>query len=398
MRAIRILLVAVLAIGAAVLVVRSAAVNAWVQKAPDLAARFWPGHPRVIIRSGLEAIGRDAVARRPANPVTVAAIIGSFGNSPLEPDPFVVRGIDAQLRGDEKQSLGAFRAAIARDPRSLAGRYFLADHYVATGNIDAGLDQVSVLSRLVPKTIPTLVPALAKFAQMPGGGVKVKAMLRDNRRIEPYLLDGLAGDAANAGLVMNLWSGGPIDPELPQWQSKMVRTLVEAGNVERAYAVWSRFDGAPTSRPTLVFNPGFDPSEKAPPPFNWTVVSNKAGVAEPSGNAGLRILYYGREDVVLASQTLRLAPGAYRLQMTLVGGAERASVLGWTIDCLASKVRLGRLELTGREGATQERSLDFTVPASCASQHLELRGTAPEFPDTVNAEIGMLKLSRVGSQ
>ncbi|WP_324808162.1 hypothetical protein SH584_02065 [Sphingomonas sp. LY29] len=391
MKTLRLTLVAGMAISALVLVVRTAAVSAWSRQAPDLAAKLWPGHPQVVIRQGLEAIGRSAVDRRDVNRSVVTSVVSAARKSPLSPEPFVVHGINQQQRGKPDEALASLQAAVRRDPRSIPARYFLAERFAETGQIVSGLQQVSVLSKLVPQAGSTLVPALVKYARMPGGERQLRLILRDNPALEPVLLDALAADPANAALVMSLWSGGAVDPAT-NWPKRLLAVLVKAEQIDRAYDVWRRVSGQTGSAPALIFNPTFEAS-KAPPPFNWTLLSSGAGVAEPSAGR-LNILYYGRENAVLAQQLLRLTPGRYRLSMRTTGGSENAAVLGWSINCVGASSALVRIPLRGGD-KSQDRSADFSVPSGCAAQRLELLGSAPEFPDTVNATVENLRLTKV---
>ena len=150
----------------------------------------------------------------------------------------------------------------------------------------------------------------------------------------------------------------------------MIQSLIGAGDYAGAEALWSRIAGV--AKRGLLFNPQFRVSS-APPPYNWTFSTGSSGVAEPSGSGGLDVIYYGRADVTLASQLLRLAPGRYRLAMR-VDGPSRASGLAWTILCVPSKKALLQLPL-GTVGKGPVAGA-FAVPAAdCPAQAIELRGS-----------------------
>src|SRR5262245_20446259 len=175
-RAITVLICALIL---AALVVRSAFVSAYVSQDPSRAAAFWPGHPSVVLASGLVEVGTSAAAARPVNPITVRSMQQAAAKAPLAPEPFLVRGVEAQLGGDAQLALQSFMAARERDPRSVAARYFLADHYLKAGQTQQGLAEISALTRLVPQSLGGIAPQLAAFARLPGGRKQVGILLRD---------------------------------------------------------------------------------------------------------------------------------------------------------------------------------------------------------------------------
>jgi tetratricopeptide (TPR) repeat protein len=377
------------------MVVRSAFVAAYAEKAPDRTARLWAGHPSVIFSSGLGAVGAAAAEGRPVDRSTTQRIMTATARSPLSPEPFLVRGVEAQLAGDRALAERAFLEARRRDPRSVAARYFLADHYLKTGDTRQGLAEISALARLVPQSLRNVTPYLAAFARSQGGATHVKAMLRDHPELEPVLLRALAAEPDDADLIFSLWSGrGGVRAR--DWQQRLVRNLVTDGQYAKALAAWARFTAKPAQTGVLR-DPEFA-STDTPPPFGWTLASGAAGVAEPEAQGRLHILYYGRDNLVLAGQTLMLQPGRYRLSMRIHGAAVAAEPLSWRVRCLPSSGQIAEISLaaTGQGGAL---TMPFQVPSSgCAAQQLELVGTAPEIPEQTDLTIGGLGLTEEGGR
>ena len=240
----------ILGVAAALLVawfvVRAAFVDAFAAKQPVKAASIWAGHPAVILTGGLEQVGLAAAAGKPADPKTVRQMLAAAAKAPLAPEPFLVRGVQQQLAGREDLAGRAFIEARRRDPRSVAARYFLANHYLKAGQTQLGLGEISALARLVPQSIDAIVPHLAAFARTPQAVTEVKAMLRDQPRLEPRLLQFLAADVRNSRLVLALWNGGRGDDH-KVWQRWLVNALVEARRFADAKAAWSRIQPAPGS-------------------------------------------------------------------------------------------------------------------------------------------------------
>lgn len=389
LRAIVVIVIALLAIAH---IVRNAFVLAYSSDAPQKAAAAWPSHPDVLFKTALDDIARAAAAGQPVPRERIEAIYAAAARAPLSPEPFLVRGVEAQLGGNLPLAERAFEAARLRDPRSLAAHYFLADHYLRTNQPDAGLAELARLMRLVPNSIASVAPYYAKYAQAPGGAERLKAMLRAHPEFEADVLSALATDAANADLILTLASGrGTSQGDTPGWHGKLVESLVAAGQYARARAVWAKISGEQVTSDQGLFDPQFS-GKKAPPPFNWTLLSTASGLAEGQGEGRLHIIYYGRENATLASQTLTLKPGRYRLGFQVEGGSQDLSPLAWKLTCLPSKRTIMALGLAaGRRPA----SGGFEVSNECPAQKLELSGAAPEFPQTVDVTIRGLSLTRV---
>ena len=101
---------------------------------PTSAARFWAGHPvgRDLARR-LPQIGASRARAEPIDAATFAMIDDAAAKSPLAPEPFLVRGVQAQTAGDQATARsapslprnGAIRARCPR-PISSPNDYFRA--------------------------------------------------------------------------------------------------------------------------------------------------------------------------------------------------------------------------------------------------------------------------------
>src|SRR3954453_22116689 len=153
--------IVLLALLMAVQGVRNAAVLAFKTRDPAAAVAVWKGHPDATISLALVSIARSAHDRRPISPMIFANLDEAATRSPLAPEPFLVRGVQAQLAGDGQTAEKAFEAAQWRDPRSLPAAYFLADRYVRSGDAVRGLRQLGALARLSPNGHLIVAPYLA---------------------------------------------------------------------------------------------------------------------------------------------------------------------------------------------------------------------------------------------
>jgi hypothetical protein len=378
-------------LGAALLtgveIVRNAAVVQYAETKPQLAARIWPSHPASKLWLGLTEIGQSARRRAPVAPSTFDLVWNAARKAPLFPEPFLVRGIQAQLAGNQQVAEQAFLAARLRDGRSIPARYFLAEQYFRRGDAPRGLREIAVLARLVPDGITNLAPYVGSYAKDPRNRAQLRSLFHSDPMLEQAALTTLASDPRNADLILGLATPAK---QAPQWTEMLLRSLIAAGQYGKSQQVWARLAHvAPVS--SSIFDAGFAGSD-APAPFNWTLTSSTVGLAERQPGGRLHVIYYGQDDGLLASQLLLLKPGRYRLAMGISGESSRAGGLSWKLTCADSKAQLFSLALSALKGPGS--GVTFDVPADCAAQSLELAGSAPELAQQVDVTISGLSLTR----
>lgn len=358
---------------------------------PATAARFAPEIPPVRAALAMAEVGAAASTGLTLPRQTTERLNRLSFTAPLRPEPYLVNAALAAREDDFARAEALLAHARWRNPRSPGARYLLADTLLREGKVIEGLREMAVVSRLIPSTSVQLIPALADFAQTPGAREQLDAVLRANPRLKLPLLNALASDPANAGLVVALAGAdsASADPRTKQWKSRLVEAFVERGDYASAYALWRQFAGLPASASPLVYNASFNETP-APSPFNWTYSSaGGAGLAEPA-NGRLRVIYYGRKNLGLASQLLLLEPGSYRFAAP-VSGTAAAGAIAWTLTCVPSRAQLMQLVVG------QGDSARFTVPAGCPAQRLVLKGRRSEMPQNSDVQIGPVVLQRAGS-
>lgn len=392
LRAVLVIVVSVLAVGQ---IVRQAYVNKYAVSDPVRAGALWARHPDVAFKLDLDRIARASAAGKPVPRDRIDDILARSAAAPLAVEPFLVRGVDAGLAGNLALAGRALHEARHRDPRSIPARYFLADHDLKTNRIDEGFAELAALTRLVPGSIDRVALYYAAYASQPGGAMRVREMLRTHPEFESAVLMALAADPRQADLILSLATahGVKSDPP-PSWPGKLVQGLVDAGQFAKARAVWASLAGpaAASGEAALVLDPRFE-RLKAPAPFGWTLASSASGVAEAQPGGRLHLLFFGRDNVVLASQLLLLRPGRYRLSFDVERSAD-ASALGWRLTCLPPRRPLFAIDF-GKQAQGKTVGGGFAVTGDCPAQLLELVGTAPEFPETVDATLSSLSLIEV---
>lgn len=377
------LLVVAIALLLGAQVIRNASVAALAGGDPELAARIWPGHPADEISLGMEEIGR-AAGRAGAVPASsLTAISDAARKAPLAPEPFLVRGAQAQLAGDQKGSIRAFSAAIARDPRSLPAHYFLADALLKTGDGGRGLREVGILAGLAPGGVAGVSPYVATYAKDRRNWPQLRKLLASNPALEGAVLTALAADPSNTDAILALAKKGE---RRTAWLPTLLNSLVAAHQYGRAHEIWASAAQVRSGADRLY--DGDFVEGKAPAPFNWVLMSSGVGLAERGARGGLHVIFYGREDGLLARQLLLLTPGRYRLSMTVTAKATDAHALSWSIRCDGSDVPIAAIPLN----VAGSHPWSFAVPAGCPAQWLQLSGVSTDVARQSEATIRKLQL------
>ncbi len=361
----------------------------------DSTRQIWPHHPDVIRPQVMLQVGEAAASGRPLDRRTLDLVRTLSAARPLAPEPFLITGALAQQAGDNRRAEQHFAAARARDPRSPAARYLLADLYLRSGRVAAGLTEMTTLGRLVPRSRIQLASALAGYARSGAEIGEIKRVFTTHPELEPAVLSLLAADGANAELVLALATDRPgRGASATAWQERLIRSLVDEGEYLKARSVWSRIAGLPAETASGLFNPEFRDSN-APPPFNWSLGSSGAGVAEAE-NGGLRVLFFGRESAELASQLMLLPAGSYRFGMRVSGELGTSGGIGWEIACLPGAAPVLRLPLR----MTSDRlEGEFSIRAQgCPAQTLKLVAKGEEFAKSADFRLTDLRLARVERQ
>lgn len=347
----------------------------------------FPAHPEAMVKRAMVEIGSAARRGGAVPPSARQTIAAAARKAPLAPDPFLVEGVIADMAGDGRRAEQLFAAARQRDPRSEGARYFLADRYFKTNRILPGLIEMAALARLSEKAAQPLIPALAAYARAPGAVDQLRRFFALSPALGDRTLALLARDARNAPLIFTLAPRSLERASPLEWHANLISSLIAAGDYSGAEALWRQLNGV--AHRGLLYNPQFR-TVPAPPPFNWQYPVSAAGVAQPSASGGLDVIYYGRDEAILASQLLRLAPARYRLSMRIAGRSGGGG-LAWAISCLPANTTLASLSLGQGEGAIAG---PIDIPgAGCPAQLLELRGRAVDSPGTAQLTILDLQLT-----
>ena len=372
-------------------VIRNAAVLAFTGTRPDLARKFWSGHPTARIQDGMTQIALAARMGRPVSPSALSNIYAAAVEAPLAPEPFLVRGVQAHLAGNSVLPQRAFLAAEWRDGRSLPARYFLADDYFHRGDARRGLVEIAVLGRLVPEGTLKLAPYVASYARDPANWPELRRIFAADPGLENASLAVLASDPRNLDAILALASSTARNPK-SSWFNPLVQGLIVAGDFQRARQLWANVSRIDLAQTGLLFDPRFSGSD-APPPFNWSLASSSIGLAEEVPGRGLHLIYYGHEEGWLASQMLLLPAGNYAIKIDAPGFAPTGGALKLFVTCQGSSARAAAFTLEDAVGKAQR----FAVSNGCPAQRLELSGSVNEMAQQRETYIRAIQLERVGA-
>jgi hypothetical protein len=383
----RAIVVGVLALLLVVTIVRNAAVDALSDLKPARAATFWRSHPAVEIGLGITEIAEAARMRRAVSPDAFTLMDEAARKAPLAPEPFLVRGVQAQLAGDMHAAERAFAAAESRDPRSLPAHYFLAEHYFRERDAARGLREVVSLASLSPNGAGGSAPYLAAFARDPANWAQMRTIFRAYPWIEHATLNALSQDPGSARTILAIAQPDQLTPS-SEWLPSLLSSLIKAGDYGQAKAIWASVSRVAPGNQALLFDEGFTNSVP-PPPFNWALTSSSLGLAERQAGGRLHAIYYGQDDGILARQLVVLPAGRYRLSMKVLPGASQPQSLAWAVTCVGGQAPLARVPLN----VAATNGVAFEVPANCPAQYIDLVGTSADLPQQSDVTITDLKLT-----
>ncbi len=353
------------------------------QRGPvEVAIRIAPTSPQVLGR----AAQTEYVAGRNDN----AAILG---RTALAHAPFDVRA----LRVVGLTEARAGRTDRADEMLTLAGNWSLRDdpahawlveHRLRRGDYASAFAHADTLVRrradIQPQVFSLFTTAAA---QDPQRALPVIASLLAS--FPPWrgdyfrsLIDTPEGLQASATLAIMLQkSRSPVTSEELE---PLYLSLLARGQIDAVRTLRSRLNRSPAV--DLVANGEFD-SPDLPEPFQWILIQ-KAGAtasveADDSGRTrtALRVEYDGYSAAAIVRQRIFLTPGKYGFRASSrTESGSPAGRLAWTVTCLSGGQALLDIPAVpvgpAQTGPWSQAARDFSVPAGCPDQWLELHGRA----------------------
>lgn len=366
-----------LTIGAVVLAWQIA-IQPLVQRAPvGLALRLAPGSAQTLSRAAEAELAAD----RNDNAAELA-------RRSLATAPFNVRA----LRVFGLTEARAGRVAHANEVLTLAGNWSLRDdpshawlieHRLRRGDYASAFAHADTLARrerVWPELFSLFTTAAATDTAR---ALPVLARLLSNNPPwrSAYLTslyettDGLRVAGALA-IVLERGAHPLNNTELEQ----LYVAFLGKGQIAAIQSIRTQLDRPPAA---TVTNGGFD-DPASPQPFQWTLVQEAGAVADAlpddiRRDPALRVEYSGRQRATIARQQIFLAPGRYRFGSEFrIESGEPDGQLTWSISCAAGIGTFLELPIVGAgvtaESGWRAMGQEFSVPADCTSQWLDLLG------------------------
>lgn len=383
--ALRLVILAILAMAASILCLRVALVQLL---PPTVTVGVLAGdHPEIYFKAArLSALTGTSTSIAEHAPIAAA-------QAPLAEEPYLVTA-DLALDDRNTDDVSALLTeALRRDPRMRQARLLLLERYARVGDADGMAQQLVVLARLTAGTNEMLLATLGQFVIEPSTRSATVRALQSASLLDG-VLNHLATTKADPDIILQAARNLPPDSrgEGPEWQQRLVTNLVEQGSITRARDLWARYLPKASGGKDAIYNPSFRQG-MGTPPFNWILTESQGGVAEIRDAGGVDIIYYGREPTILLSQLLTLDAGSYNFGFDGSGDqAEGSGEMSWTLTCAGADTPFATIDISSTNRDLGRLQSEITVSPNCRAQWLRLVGLPAGMPRTRTLEIRQVSL------
>lgn len=336
-----------------------------------------------------ELVERVSVDRHPLTAEVQAQVRADAIRDPLAGAPLYLTGASRGLEGDAKGAEQLVRLSIERNPRLMAARYWMIRHLGEQRRAAEAADATLRVLALDPESYATMVPILVELTKYRESWPRIRAALPTAGTWREIYFNLLVQQKFDPSIVFSAIdvakSGGSARPSVRE-QTGLLSSMIARGDYDRAYTAWLGWlSPAELVKVAYLYDGGFTGAPGAPP-FNWTLSSGGIGTAEIEASRGLRFDFTPSDPLQLASQTIVLPAGAYRLRVAAMldramgeGGDGLEVPLQWQVTCLTDRRVIAEVRLPD---ATELKTVAvrFEVPANCPAQQVQLTGSSMEFP------------------
>ncbi len=300
----------------------------------------------------------------------------ALARSPLSPVGLRVLGFIAEIEGKPALARMRLEASAELSRRDLGTQLWLINAAVARNDVQGALGNFDTAMRTSQPGRVILFPILASALADPEFRRPIADLLskQPNWAHDFIVVTLQSGEASDA--VADILPRIRVGPakQADDLSQMAVDQLVREQKFTQARRLFSRtYDGVPPT--TAVFDPGLT-GKRGLVPFAWTFATDGALGAEPAARGINYSADRGRSGEA-ASQVLTLPPGRYVLSVTGARSGDGSAV--WSISCAnVPSVKIGRIDLSDRQGP-KTKGQAFIVPAAeCAGQTLRLELDANE--------------------
>ncbi|MDB5711478.1 MAG: hypothetical protein JWL96_3548 [Sphingomonas bacterium] len=348
--------------------------------------------------SALNAAMLDPQQARPAAPAALASPAARLAHRPLDRGALAQVALEATLVGKRDVARPIMQEVVRRDPRAKAGRIWLMADALRRDDLRAATGQIERLMAIDPAQSLAYFPILADIAKQRGGERLIAGILSRGPMWRTQFLGFLTTRGVVPELIFRLNTGPSGNTKVggEPAQAALIQQFIARGDYDGAYVAWVNFlPPAALAKVTTVYDGGFA-GLPGPQPFNWSFNDGDAASVGIDRGHGLHIEYSGAQTARLASQTVLLKPGSYRLDYTAQGTGELADggAISWRLLCVPDNKPVLDLPITGLTDRTVGRAARFTVPVGCNAQLLSIDATLGTFPQSRSLTIAQVAINR----
>lgn len=320
---------------------------------------------------------------------------------PLAFEPFFVAARAAEQKGDLRRAIALMEEVRRRRHSHPAARMQLMIYYTKAERYPEALSEIDVVLRRNEELRPALLPELTKLVSDRRGRAALATILsRDPVWKESFFAAAGTRKLATKD-VRDLYERIRVlkpNGDLLLERQLILQTQAGSGDFAGARQTWLAAlpqEARGTSR--YMFDGAFS-GLRAPGPFGWTFKDVEAGRAEPSRDGQrtyLDVAYFGGQNMVLAEQTLALAPGRHNLR--LIARSPNGITSGrlfWRLTCLPGGSQIGLLDMARASADNRRFAADFAVPSGCPGQLLSLVTEPGDVAAVVNLEITRMEIGQ----
>ncbi|HEX8512970.1 MAG TPA: hypothetical protein VF688_07665 [Allosphingosinicella sp.] len=320
---------------------------------------------------------------------------------PLAFEPFLIAARAAEQKGDLRKAILLMEEVRHRRYSHPAARMQLMIYYIKAERYPEALAEIDFILRRNEDLRPALLPELTKLVANPRGRAALAAILaKDPTWKKDFFAAAGARKVATADAralhdeIRKLKPAGDLLLE----RQLILQTQASSGDYAGARQTWLAALPAQERAVSRYMFDGAFRGVAAPAPFGWTFKDVEAGRAEPARDGQrnyLDVAYFGGRSVVLAEQTLALAPGTHNLR--LVARSPNGITSGrlfWRLTCLPGDSQIGVLDMSRAAADNRRFSASFTVPSGCPGQALTLIAEPGDVAASVNLEIASMEIGR----
>ncbi|HET9429227.1 MAG TPA: hypothetical protein VFO69_12790, partial [Allosphingosinicella sp.] len=247
---------------------------------PALATFLPPEDPSILAR-GLPYTAADP--RQRVSPDVLALSRRAAEAAPLAFEPFFVQAKAEEQAGRLDNAIQLMEEARRRRPAFDLTRIHLVAYYQQARRYPELLTEIDFVLRRNEEAAQVILPELAKLMVDAQGRIALASILARNPAWREQFFEvaaGQPGSAEDALALLNLVQArrppGGVGPE----RGLYLHRLVEAGDHQRARAIWLQMlPPGQRAQTAVLFNGNFRRID-APAPFGWTVSQQPQGRAE----------------------------------------------------------------------------------------------------------------------